>query len=306
MHKKTHTHHHSRQEVQPSKLLTATLLNLVITLVELAGSVLSGSVALLSDALHNLGDTFATFIAYLASRIGKRSADSRHTFGFRRIEILSALFNAVILLVTCVFLIREAWLRFREPGEINSLIMIVVGMIGLLANVYALSLLRSDARHSLNVRAAYLHLLGDALSSVLVIAGGVAIHFLGLLWIDPLITVLISLYIIREAFALLKETVSILMQSAPGDLDLDKIRHRVENLPGILNMHHVHLWKLTDQDIHLEAHVEFIENLRLSETQTLQKEIEDLLRQEFQISHLTLQFEFDPTHEKQFIQEKKP
>jgi len=305
MHKKAHKHHQGSREVQASKLLVATLLNLVITLVEIAGSMLSGSVALLSDAVHNLGDTFATFIAYLASRVGKRSADSRHSFGFRRIEILSALFNAVILLVTCVFLIREAWLRFQEPGEINSLIMMVVGMIGLLANVYALTLLRHDARHSLNVKAAYLHLLGDALSSVLVIAGGAAIHFLELTWIDPLVTVLISLYIIREAFAILKETVGILMQSAPKNLDLEKIRLRIESLPGILNMHHVHVWMLTDQQVHLEAHVEFNKNLRLSETSELHTEIEEILHQEFQISHLTLQFEFNPAHEKRFIQEEK-
>ncbi len=206
--KKRHHHHHP---VNEKNLLVATLLNLVITLVQIAGSMLSGSIALLSDALHNLSDTFATFIAFMANRIGKRDANPKKTFGYKRIEILSALLNAVILIVMSVFLILEAYKRLYDEREVNSIIMIVVAMIGLLANIFAASILKKDAHKSINVKAAYVHLLGDALTSLLVVIGGVLIRFLEIYWIDPLITVLISLYIVREAFVILKEAVNILM-----------------------------------------------------------------------------------------------
>ena len=217
-HTRKRKHHH--HPVNEKNLLTATLLNLVITVVEVAGGILSGSLALLSDALHNLSDTFATFIAYMATLIGKREANQKKTFGYKRVEILAALFNAVILIVISAFLMKEAWERWNDPQPINSMIMLLVAMIGLLANVYAVIILRKDAHKSINVRAAYVHLIGDSLSSVVVIIGGVLIQIYKVYWIDPVITVLISIYIIRSGFVILKQSVNILMQSTPDKLDL--------------------------------------------------------------------------------------
>ncbi|MCP4310093.1 MAG: cation transporter [Bacteroidetes bacterium] len=291
--KQRHHHHHP---VNDKNLLTATFLNLVITIVEIAGSILSGSVALLSDALHNLGDTFATFIAYMAIRIGKRDANPKKTFGYKRIEILAALLNAVILIVMSVFLIREGYKRLYDEREINSIIMIVVAMIGLLANILAASILKKDAHKSINVRAAYVHMVGDALTSFLVVIGGVLIRFLNIHWIDPLITGVISLYIIREAFVILKEALDILMQSAPEHLDLEMIRKRVEALPDVNNMHHIHAWMITDQQVHMEAHVELAKDLKLSQVDHIRAEIDALLSENFNINHITLQFEFRPGH----------
>jgi cobalt-zinc-cadmium efflux system protein len=291
--KKGHRHHHP---VNEKNLLVATLLNLVITLVQFAGSILSGSIALLSDALHNLSDTFATFIAYMANRIGKRDANPKKTFGYKRIEILSALLNAVILIVMSVFLILEAYKRLYDEREVNSMIMIVVAMIGLLANIFAASILKKDAHKSINVKAAYVHLLGDALTSLLVVIGGVLIRFLEIYWIDPLITVLISLYIVREAFVILKEAVNILMQSAPEHLDIQMIRKKVEALPEVKNMHHIHTWMLTDHQVHLEAHVELNKDLKLSQVDNIRQDLDSLLYDEFNIQHITLQFEFKPGH----------
>ncbi len=291
--KKRHHHHHP---VNEKNLLVATLLNLVITLVQIAGSILSGSIALLSDALHNLSDTFATFIAYMANRIGKRDANPKKTFGYKRIEILAALLNAVILIVMSVFLILEAYKRLYDEREVNSIIMIVVAMIGLLANIFAASILKKDAHKSINVKAAYVHLLGDALTSLLVVIGGVLIRFLEIYWIDPLITVLISLYIVREAFVILKEAVNILMQSAPEHLDIQMIRKKVEALPEVKNMHHIHTWMLTDHQVHLEAHVELNKDLKLSQVDNIRQDLDSLLYGEFNIQHITLQFEFRPGH----------
>jgi cobalt-zinc-cadmium efflux system protein len=297
-------HHHSHPPVNVRNLLVATLLNMVITVVQVAGGLLSGSLALLSDALHNLSDTFATFIAYMASLIGRREANPKLTFGYKRIEILAALLNAVILIVMSGFLLKLAWDRIQEPREVDSLIMLVVAMIGLLANVYAVVILKKDVHKSINVRAAYVHLIGDAMTSVLVVVGGVLIQFWQIYWIDPVITVLISVYIIREAFVILRESVQILMQSTPANLDLKKIRRRVEEIPDVKSLHHVHAWTLTDHQLHLEAHVELVKDLRLSEVKSIHAGIEQILVQEFQVKHVTLQFEYDPEHAPHLIHPK--
>ncbi len=300
--KRKHTHNH--HPVNEKNLLAATFLNLVITVVEIAGGVLSGSLALLSDALHNLSDTFATFIAYLAILIGKREANQKKTFGYKRMEILAALINAVILIVISVFLIKEAWHRWQNPAPINSMIMLVVGMIGLLANLYAVLILRKDAAKSINVKAAYVHLIGDSLSSVVVIIGSVLIRIYKIDWIDPIITVIISIYIIRSGFVILKESVNILMQSAPDHLDLTLIKNRVEKTPEVLNIHHIHAWMLTDQEVHLEAHVELKSDLKLSQVQEIQHLIERYLRLDYGIAHITLQFEFKTNHAPSLIHTK--
>lgn len=301
--RRKHTHNH-RHAVNENNLLTATFLNLVITVVEIAGGLLSGSLALLSDALHNLSDTFATFIAYLAILIGKREANQKKTFGYKRLEILAALINAVILIVISVFLMREAWHRLNDPEPINSMIMLVVGMVGLLANIYAVLILRKDAGKSINVKAAYIHLIGDSLSSVVVILGSVAIRIFKIDWIDPVITVLISIYIIRSGFVILKQSVNILMQSSPDHLDLSLIKSRIEQEPDVLNMHHIHSWMLTDSEIHLEAHVELKKDLKISQVGPIQKRIERSLIKDFGITHITLQFEFGTKHSPSMIHSK--
>ena len=300
--KRKHTHSH--HPVNENNLLVATFLNLVITVVEIAGGLLSGSLALLSDALHNLSDTFATFIAYLAILIGKREANQKKTFGYKRMEILAALINAVILIVMSVFLMKEAWHRWQNPAPINSMIMLVVGMIGLLANLYAMLILRKDAGKSINVKAAYVHLIGDSLSSVVVIIGSVLIRIYKIDWIDPIITVVISIYIIRSGFVILKESVNILMQSAPDHLDLTLIKNRVEKTPEVLNIHHIHAWMLTDQEVHLEAHVELRSDLKLSQVKEIQHVIERYLRLDYGIAHITLQFEFKTNHAPSLIHTK--
>jgi cobalt-zinc-cadmium efflux system protein len=294
------THHHHRA-VNEKNLLGATLLNLVITIVEIAGGLLSGSLALLSDALHNLSDTFATFIAYLATIIGKREANQKKTFGYKRLEILAALTNAVILIVISVFLMKEAWHRMQNPAPINSMIMLMVGMIGLLANVYAVIILRKDARKSINVKAAYVHLIGDSLSSVMVIVGSVLIRVFKIDWIDPVITVIISIYIIRSGFLILQQAVNILMQSAPDRLDLSAIKKELEQQTEVLNIHHLHAWMLTDQEIHMEAHIELKSDLKLSQVKLIREAIEKLLKNGFGIRHITLQFEFRTGHDPSLI-----
>jgi cobalt-zinc-cadmium efflux system protein len=290
-HGHSHGHSHGHQELSGKNLLWATLLNVVITVAEIAGGLISNSLALLSDAVHNLGDTIAIFLAYVANRISKFSANERKTFGYKRIEILAALFNAVTLIVIIIFLFREAWQRFNNPQEIKGVIMLVVAVIGLLANLIAVLILKNDSHKNINIKAAYLHLLGDTISSVAVILGSVLIIWFKITWIDPLITVLIGLYILKETYSVLREAIDILMQSTPKDIDLNAIRAELGKIEGVDNIHHVHVWNLNDSQIHFECHADISSDLRISETSPIQIQIERILKHNFGISHVTIQFE---------------
>jgi len=293
MNQKEHTHpHHSVEGMNGSKLLWVTLLNLSITIIEVIGGIVSNSLSLLSDAIHNLGDSSAIFIAFLAGRRSKKSADESHTFGYKRIEILAALFNAMVLIAICLFLFVEAYRRFIDPQPIKGLIMFVVAGFGLLANLISVLLLNKDKSHNLNVRAAYLHLLGDTMSSVAVILGGIAIWQFNIFWIDPLITVLVGIYIIYHTWNIIKETVDILMQSTPEHINVKEIKTEVEKIEGVNDVHHLHIWKLDDTHIHLETHVNLENDIDMTEMMKIKSKIDNVLHTKFNISHTTLQIEF--------------
>ena len=296
-----HTHHHSTAGISEKNLLAAVVLNFTITLVEVVGGILSNSLALLSDALHNMGDGLAVLLAYIAHRVSKRESNVRKTFGYKRVEILAAFINSIILVAICIFLIYKAVDRFQNPAPIKGAIMFSVAVVGLLANLVAVILLRNDSRKNINIRAAYLHLLGDTLSSVVVIAGGILIWKFGIYWLDPLITVLISLYILKETYLLLRDTFNILMQSAPGDIDLEKVRIGVEGIDGVRNLHHVHLWSLNDKQVHFEGHVELEQDMTVSQAGDLNKRISRLLHDNFMIEHTTLQMEYGGCAENKLI-----
>ena len=295
------THHHSTASISEKNLLAAVVLNFTITLAEVIGGILSNSLALLSDALHNLGDGLAVLLAYIAHRISKRESNTRKTFGYKRVEILAAFINSIILVAICIFLIFEAIERFRNPAPIKGVIMFSVAAIGLLANLIAMILLRSDSDKNMNIRAAYLHLLGDTLSSVVVIAGGLLIWKFGIYWLDPLITVLISLYILKETNLLLRDSFNILMQSAPREVDLEQVKAEVEGIQGVRNIHHVHLWSLNDKQIHFEGHIDLEQNMTVSQASEMNKRISTLLHDKFNIEHTTLQMEYGCCPEKELI-----
>ena len=222
----SHGHHHT--EPNKKNLLISVLLNATITIAEFIGGLLSNSLALLSDAVHNLSDTLAIIISYIAMIIGKKDSTTKNTFGYKRIEILAALFNAVVLIVISVYLFYEAYQRFLNPEPIKSTLMFIVAIIGFLGNIISVLLLHRDSSHNLNIRAAYLHLIGDTLSSVGVIIGSILIYYRNITWIDPVLTILIGLVIIKATWGIIKETIEILMQASPAGLDLIEIRKELE------------------------------------------------------------------------------
>jgi cobalt-zinc-cadmium efflux system protein len=300
-----HVHHHAKSDISEKNLLIAVVLNFTITAAEVVGGLLSNSLALLSDALHNLGDGVAILVAYLANRISKKDSNERKTFGYQRIEILAAFFNAVVLVAICIFLIVEAIHRFQDPEPIRGMVMFIVAGIGLAANLLAVILLRSDADKNMNIRAAYLHLLGDTFSSFAVLTGGILIWFFNIFWIDPLITILISLYIFRETFNLLRDSFNILMQSTPKELDLDHIRADLESIQEVQNIHHIHAWKLNEDEIHFEAHIDLAKDLLVSKTDEVRINIEALLAEKYHINHVTLQMEYGCCEDTSMIHHKK-
>ncbi len=288
-----HHHHHDTANMSTRKLLWVTLLNLSITLVQVVGGIVANSLALLSDALHNLGDSSAIFIAFLAGKRSKKSPDQAHTFGYKRIEILAALFNGVVLIAICIYLFFEAYERFTNPQPIKGLIMLIVATFGLLANLISVLVLSKDKENNLNVRAAYLHLMGDTLSSVAVILGGIAIWQWEIYWLDPLITVLVGIYIIYHTWDVVKQTVDILMQSTPSNINLDEIKNVVEHIDDIDNIHHVHVWKLDDTQTHIEAHINLENNVDMKTMMQIKSKVEDILHTKFHIQHTTLQFGYE-------------
>ncbi len=284
-----HAHDH-KTETSEKNLWITMVLNFSITLAEMIGGLLSGSLSLLSDALHNFSDGIAIIVTAVAMRLARKPHTARHTFGLKRAEILAAILNASTLIVISFFLLREAYDRFFSPQIISGHLMLAVASFGLLANVAGTLLLRRGSKENLNLRAAYFHLLSDAVSSLAVILGAVFIIFFGVYWIDPLLTVLLSLYILKESFGIVREAVEIVMMTSPDEIDLTELQKTVEAIPGVRNVHHVHLWRLNDRDIHFEAHVE-VGDMTVRQTGDLSRLIEHELEEHYEINHVTLQFE---------------
>ena len=278
------------------KIFWVTLLNATITVAEVAGGILSGSLALLSDAIHNLSDTVAIALSYFANKIAQKPKDARKTYGYKRAEILSAFINSTVLLVLSILLIVEAFKRIKSPESINGTLMITVATIGLIANFLSVFLLEKDSHENLNIKSSYLHLLGDTVSSVGVLAGGIAIKLWGVVWIDPIITIAISLYILKETWHVIRKTVDILMQSS-AVLDYDAIKKDIELIDKVKNIHHVHSWLINEKTIYFEAHID-MENMPLLEVEKIYDKIEHFLKEKYGISHVTLQAEVDNCEDK--------
>jgi len=291
-HKHSKTEHiHDSANLSGKKIFWVTVLNAIITITEFVGGLLSGSLSLLSDAVHNLSDTVAIASSYVAYRIAQKPNDAKRTFGYKRAEILSAFINATVLLAISTILIIEAFKRWQSPQPINGFLMIIVAFIGFSANFFSVFLLKKDSHENLNIKSSYLHLLSDTISSLGVLVGGFAIIQWGVVWIDPLITVMISLYISRETWQIIKTTVNILMQSS-ALLDYETIKKDIEKMEMVENIHHVHSWMSNEKTIYFEAHIDMID-MQLSEVDKVSAKIENYLKENHGISHVTLQAEVD-------------
>lgn len=296
-----HGQHHSHGALKGRKLFITIFLNCLITVAQVIGGVFSGSLSLVSDALHNFSDVLSLLVSYFATVLAGKKASGKRTFGYKRAEIIAAFVNSATLIIVAVFLVIEAVKRFASPQEVGSDLVIWLSALGILANGFSVLLLRNDAASNMNMRSAYLHLFTDMMASVAVLTGGILMKFFALYWVDPLLTILIAGYLIYMGYDLLKESTRVLMLFTPDSIEVQKIVDRISSIPPIANVHHVHIWQMNDDQIHLEAHVDFTEDISLSEFDRILEKIESEVREHFNIKHISIQPEFDKCSSKSVI-----
>lgn len=287
----SNNHNHSHQ-TEGKNLVVSIFLNLLITVSQVIGGIVSGSLALLSDALHNFSDVLALTFSWYASKLSKKEASLNHTFGYKRAELIAAFINAITLIVVAFFLIYEASLRLFHPEPIQSNLVIWLALLGIVANGISVLLLKKDANSNLNMKSAYLHLLTDMMASIAVLLGGILMKYFGWFWVDSVLTLLIGFYLIYVSYDLIKTSTKMLMLFTPKNIDIEKIISEVHKINTVAKLHHIHVWQLNDDELHLEAHLDCSEDIKLSDFNFLLHEIEIVLLEKFGINHVNIQPEF--------------
>jgi cobalt-zinc-cadmium efflux system protein len=300
MHDHSHVHIH-KNEVNGKNLLFSIVLNIIITLSQVVGGIFSGSLSLISDALHNFSDVLSLVFSYGAHKLSRRKASLNQTFGYKRAEIMAAFINAATLIIVAVFLIFEAIDRFSNPQPIASNLVIWLSLLGIAANGLSAYMLKQDASKSINMRSAYLHLFTDTLASIAVLIGGLMMKFFGWFWVDSLMTLIIAVYLVFVGYALLKTSTQMLMLFTPTHINIKEIVREVHKIPGVNKLHHIHVWHLNDEELHLEAHLDCTDDIRMSEFNELLHQVEWVLFKKFHINHINIQPEFHKEDPKDFI-----
>jgi cobalt-zinc-cadmium efflux system protein len=292
-----HGHSHAHVGAGGRKgLLIALSITLFMMIAEIIGGILSNSLALLSDAGHMFTDTLALALSFFAMKFAGMPATEKKTFGFYRLEILAALLNGVILVLISLYIIYEAYHRILNPPPVQGMLMLVVAIIGLIVNIIgALSLVKHH-ESSLNIRSAFLHIIGDAVSSVGVIFGGMVIYYTGWYLIDPLLSILIALGIIVGSYGLMTESVNILLESAPSHINIAAVTEEIARVKGVQEAYHIHVWTITSGVYAMSAHV-IVSDMPVSGSRALLDDIRQRLADRFKILHSTIQFECERCNE---------
>ena len=299
-HNHSHVHIH-KHEVRGKNLVYSILLNLLITIAQIVGGIISGSLALISDALHNFSDVLSLVFSLLAHKLSRRKASVDHTFGYKRAELIAAFINAITLVVVALFLVYEAASRLFHPQPIQSTLVIWLALLGIAVNGGSVLLLKKDSEHNLNMKSAYLHLLTDMMASVAVLVGGLLMKFYGWFWVDSVMTLLIAFYLIYVSYDLIKSATKMLMLFTPDYIDIKELVREVHKINGVNKLHHIHVWHLNDEELHLEAHLDCSDDIKMSEFNVLLDEVEQVLFEKFQINHINIQPEFKKEDPKDFI-----
>ena len=284
-----HSHAHSN-ELAGKRLLLGLIFSAAILLVELLGAYLSNSLALLSDAGHVTADIIALALSWYGVRQSSRPAGPRMTFGYHRVGVIIAVINAVAIFAIALFIFFEVFQRLKSPPDVDSGVMLFVAVIGLVANVVVALLLRREQAHSLNVRSAFWHVLGDALASVGVIIGALIITFTGNLVADAAVSLFIGLIITASGIGILREGLHVLLEAAPPGVDVQQMLQRLCSLPEVVDVHDLHVWSITPEIRAMNGHV-VIDGGSLKDAGVIRTRLESIIRRDFGISHTTLQME---------------
>ncbi|NOY49825.1 MAG: cation transporter [Chlorobi bacterium] len=288
-------------EVEGKNLFLTILLNAGICLAELIGGIISGSISLISDAIHNFSDVLSLIISYSANKLAKREATGKQTFGFKRSEILAAFLNSTTLIVLAFYILYKAVERLISPVDVSSSWVIWLALGSIAVNGLSVLFIKKDAEGNMNMKSAYLHLLGDMMTSVAVLIGGILMKYFHVYWIDPVFSILIAIYLIYLSWDIFMSSLKIMMQFAPEHIDINEINLNVSKIKGVGNIHHVHIWQINEHDIMFEAHIDLQENIKISDFEGILKSLKDHLRSEYDIHHITIQPEFSVDDNKQLI-----
>lgn len=283
------SHHHNLDEsIGDRRLGLAITVNILLTVAQVIGGIVSGSLSLIADALHNFSDAASLLIAWVARKIGRQPADHFQTFGYKRAEVIATLINLITLVLVGLYLIYEALWRIYEPQIIEGWTVVIVAVIAMIIDIATAVLTYSMSKDSMNIRAAFLHNVSDALASVGVIIAGSLILLYEWYWSDTLLTLIIAGYVLYQAATLLPKTIHILMQGTPEGISIEEVINAMENVTGVSNVHHVHIWLLDEHTIALEAHVVIADFDQITKVKAALK---NELSQQFSIDHSTLEFE---------------
>ena len=294
---KDYKHH---ETVNVKNLVLPIVLNVGITVAQIIGGLLSGSMALLSDAAHNFSDVLAIILSYIAAKLSGRERTLKKTFGYKRAGIFAAFINAATLMIIATILIQEAIDRLMDPRPIGGEIVIYLAALGILFNGASALLVKKGAKADINMRSVYLHLFTDMLTSIAVFTGGFAISFLGWYWVDGTLTILISIYLIYSSWGILYASLRIFMQFTPSHISIEEIAVEISKIQGVKNIHHVHVWKLDDHEMMFEAHVDLDEDYSISYFEQILAKIGEILHR-YDIHHFNIQPEWVRDDEKALI-----
>lgn len=287
-------HDHGHANIDPNsgdrRVAIAIWANGLLTVAQIVGGILSGSLALIADALHNFSDMASLVIAFAARKIARRPADERMTFGYGRVEIVAALINYTTLIVIGFYLIYEGGMRMIDPPEVMGWTVVILGGIALVVDTLTAMLTYSMQKGSVNIRALFLHNLSDALASVAVIVGGTLIILYDMRWVDPAITIGIALYILYLSFTEIGGPIRTLMLGSPPDIDGNDVVRAIQSVDGVVDVLHVHLWQMQENAAALDCHI-VVERDRMGEADKINENVKSVLHERFSIEHSTLEFE---------------
>ena len=274
------------------RLILALFVNLVLTIVQVIGGIISGSLALIADALHNFSDAASLLIALIARKWAEKPADENRTFGYKRAELIGAMINLTTLIMIGIYLLFEAVMRVFDPEPIAGWVVVIIACVALVIDVITAALTYAMSKDSLNIRAAFLHNVTDALSSVAVIIAGTLIILYKWYMVDTICTFLIAGYVLFHGYVEIKSVIRILMQSVPIGIDINEVTKKLEEIENIKEVHHLHVWELNEHDRSLEAHVVISES-GYQDAEIIKGHIKDILNESFQITHSTIEFEYE-------------
>jgi len=296
-----HDFHHQANPIGERALKISIILNLSISILQGIGAVISGSYALLSDALHNSTDVFSLIVSFIAVRLGAKKNTTARTFGFQRAEIMAAFFNSLTLILLSGFLAFEGFTRWKKEPVIHFEWLIWLAIASIFVNAISVFILHKDASESLNIKSSYLHLFTDMLTSVAVLIGGLLMKYFGWFWVDSLLTIFIAIFLLFQSLDIFSRSLRNLLMFTPPNINIEAVAEKVKSIPGIKNIHHVHIWEMKDGNIILEAHIDLIHDYKISQFEDILLKIEKVLHDNFNISHINIQPEINKSDNKQII-----